>query len=161
MQEEKGEPDPFYKVRVWLNKEVFRNGEEMIINVSSSKEGYITVLNFSADGTVTLLYPNKLKRNNKIEPNKEYQIPAKEDRDKMIFQVTTLPGHKRDTEFIKVISTRGPINLLAEVKAHGNYGVMDSTKFAVTEIARLMAAIPPESRAEDTASYQIINPRLQ
>ena len=161
VQEEKGAPDPFYKVRVWLNKEVFRSGEEMIINISSTKEGYITVLNFSADGTVTLLYPNKLKRDNKIEANKEYQIPAKEDRGQMTFQVATLPDHKRDTEFIKVISTRGPINLLAEVKARGNYGVMDSTQFAVTEIARLMASIPPKARAEDTASYQIINPRLQ
>ncbi|MBU0481573.1 MAG: DUF4384 domain-containing protein [Proteobacteria bacterium] len=162
VQEEKGEPDPFYKVKVWLNKQVFENGEEMIVNVSSTKEGYITVLNFSADGTVTLLYPNKLRRDNKVEPNKEYQIPAKEDRGSlMTFQVATLPGHKRDTEFIKVISTRGPVNLFSEVKAHGNYGVMDSTKFAVTEIARLMASIPPKSRAEDTASYQIINPRLQ
>jgi hypothetical protein len=161
VQEEKGDPDPFYKVKVWLNKQVFETGEEMIINVSSTKEGYITVLNFSADGTVTLLYPNKLRRNNKIEPNKEYQIPAKEDRGNlMTFQVSTLPDHKRDTESIKVISTRGPINLFSEVKAHGNYGVMDSTKFAVTEIAKLMASIPPRQRAEDTVIYQIINPRL-
>jgi len=162
VQPEKGEPDPFYKVKVWLNKSVFESGEEMIINVNSTKEGYITVLNFAADGTVTLLYPNMLRRDNRVEPGRDYQIPAPEDRgDLMKLQVGTLPGHKRDTEYIKVISTRGPVNLLSEVKAHGNYGVMDSTSFAVTEIARLMASIPPRQRAEDTAVYQIINPRLQ
>jgi hypothetical protein len=133
----------------------------MIINVNSTKKGYITVLNFAADGSVILLYPNMLRRDNRVEPGRDYQIPAQEDRgDLMKFQVGTLPGHKKDTEYIKVISTTGPINLLAEVKSHGNYGVMDSTKFAVTEIARLMASIPPKHRAEDTAAYQIVNPRL-
>lgn len=162
VQEEKGKPDPFYKVKVWLNKGVFESGEEMIINVNSTKGSYITVLNFSADGTVTLLYPNMLRRDNRIEPGKDYEIPAKEDRaDLMKFQVGTLPGHKKDTEYIKVIATREPINLLAEVKAHGNYGVMESTKFAVTEIARLMASIPVNQRAEDTAVYQIFDPRMQ
>jgi len=159
---EKGEPDPFYKVKVWLNKSVFQNGEEMVIYVNATKDSYLTVLNFSADDSVTLLYPNLLRRDNKIEAARDYEIPAKEDRGEVMkFQVGTLPDHKQDTEAIKVICTRGPINLLAEVKARGNYGVMDSTKFAVTEVARLLAAIPPRERAEDTAIYQIVNPRLQ
>lgn len=159
---EKGEPDPFYKVKVWLNKSVFQNGEEMVVYVNATKDSYLTVLNFSADDSVTLLYPNLLRRDNKIEAGRDYEIPAREDRGEVMkFQVSTLPDHKQDTEAIKVICTRGPINLLSEVKARGNYGVMDSTRFAVTEVARLMAAIPPRERAEDTAIYQTVNPRLQ
>lgn len=162
VQPEKGEPDPFYKVKVWLNKNVFESGEEMIVNVNATKGGYLTVLNFSADGSVTLLYPNLLRRDNMIEAGRDYEIPAKEDRgDLLKFQVSTLPGHQQDTEAIKVICTRGPVNLLSEVKAHGNFGVMESTSFAVTEIARLMASIPPRDRAEDTAIYQVVNPRLR
>jgi len=162
VQPEKGEPDPFYKVKVWLNKSVFENGEEMIVNVNATKGGYLTVLDFSADGSVTLLYPNLLRRDNKIEAGRDYEIPAKEDRGDLIkFQVATLPGHKQDTEAIKVICTQGPVNLLTEVKAHGNFKVMESTRFAVTEIARLMASIPPRERAEDTAIYQVVTPRLQ
>ena len=159
---EKGEPDPFYKVKVWLNKGVFQSGEEMVVSVNATKDSYLTVLNFSADDSVTLLYPNLLRRDNKIEAGRDYEIPAREDRGEIMkFQVATLPDHKQDTEAIKVICTRGPLNLLSEVKARGNYGVMDSTKFAMTEIARLLAAIPPRERAEDTAIYQIVNPRLQ
>jgi hypothetical protein len=162
VQEEKGEPDPFYKVNVKLNKSVYESGEEMIINVSSTKGGYLTVLNFSADGTVTLLYPNRLRKDNKIKANQSIQIPTPEDREHLMkFQVATLPGHKKDTEYIKVISTRGPIDLLSEIKSQGNYGIMDTTKFAVTEVARLMASIPVKDRAEDTAVYQIIDPSLQ
>ncbi|MCK4838330.1 MAG: DUF4384 domain-containing protein [Desulfobulbaceae bacterium] len=162
VQEEKGEPDPFYKVNVKLNKSVYESNEEMIINVSATKEGYLTILNFSADGTVTLLFPNKLRKNNKIKAQQDYQIPSPQDREHLMkFQVATLPGHKKDTEYIKVISTRGPIDLLSEIKSTGNYGIMNSAKFAVTEVARLMAAIPIKDRAENTAVYQIVNPRLQ
>lgn len=162
VQEEKGEPDPFYKVNVKLNKSVYESGEEMVISVSATMGGYLTVLNFSADDTVTLLFPNKLRKDNKIKAQQNFQIPSPQDREQLIkFQVATLPGHKKDTEYIKVISTRGPIDLLSEIKSSGNYGVMNSTKFAVTEVARLMAAIPVKDRAEDTAVYQIINPRLQ
>jgi len=159
---EKSEPDPSYKAKVWLNKSVFQSGEEMVVYVNASKDSYLTVLNFTADDSVTLLYPNLLRHDNKIAADRDYEIPAREDRgDLMKFQVATLPDHKQDTEAIKVICTRSPVNLLSEVKARGNYGVMESTKFAVTEVARLLAAIPPRERAEDTAIYQIINPRLQ
>ena len=162
VEEEKGKPDPFYKVKVWLNKSIFENGEEMTINIKASKDGYITVLDFAADGSVTLLFPNKLRPDNKIEANKTIQIPSPQDRRQLLtFQVGTLPGHKQDTEAIKVIATRGPINLLAEVESQGNYGVMNSTKFALTEIARLLSTIPPNARTEDSAVYQVINPRLQ
>ena len=159
---EKSEPDPSYKAKVWLNKSVFQSGEEMVVYVNASKDSYLTVLNFTADDSVTLLYPNLLRHDNKIAADRDYEIPAREDRgDLMKFQVATLPDHKQDTEAIKVICTRSPVNLLSEAKARGNYGVMESTKFAVTEVARLLAAIPPRERAEDTAIYQIINPRLQ
>ncbi len=162
VEQEKREPDPYYKAKVWLNKSVFENGEEMIVNVRASKDSYITVLNFSADGSVTLLYPNKLRPDNGIKANTVIQIPAEQDRKGLLsFQVGTLPDHKRDTEAIKVIFTKGPINLLAEVESRGNYGVMASTKFALTEIARILSTIPPDSRTEDSAIYQVVNPRLQ
>ncbi len=140
---------------------VTTSGEEMVINRNTTKESNITVLNFAADGTVTRLYQNKLGRDNREEPRRDYQITTPEDRgDLMIFQVGTLPGHKKDTACIRVYSTRRSINLLAEVKSHGNYEVMDPTEFAFTKIARLLASIPPRQRAEDTAVYQIYNPRL-
>ncbi len=59
---------------------VTTSGEEMVINVNTTKESNITVLNFAADGTVTRLYPNKLARDNREEPGRNYQIPAPEDR---------------------------------------------------------------------------------
>lgn len=155
---EQGEPDPFYRVDVLLNKKVYQSGDEMIIKVSATKPSYLSVLNFSADGSVVLLFPNEIRKNNKIEGGKEYQIPSAADRkDILKLQVSTLPGHKRDTEFIKVIATREPIYLLDMLSVRGKYGVMETAQLAVTELARLISSIPVKDRAEATATYEIVS----
>lgn len=155
---EKGKPDPYYQVTCKLNKKIYRSGDEMIIRVKASKPSYISVLNFSADGRVILLYPNQLRKDNYVLALEEFQIPSETDRaDVLKLQVSTLPRHKKDTEFIKVIATRKPIHLLEGLLFQGQYGVMDTVNFAVTEIARLVSAIPLRERAEHTVFYDIVS----
>jgi hypothetical protein len=130
----------------------------MIIRVKATKPSYISVLNFAADGSVILLYPNRLRKNNYIKALKDYQIPSKEDRNDVLkLQVYTLPDHRKDTEFIKVIATRQPIHILDGLLTQGQYGVMDTVNFAAVEIARLVSAIPLKDRAEQTVFYEILS----
>lgn len=155
---EKGQPDPYYQVTCKLNKKIFSSGDEMIIHVKASKPSYLTVLNFSADGRVFLLFPNQLRKDNYVLALEEFQVPSEADRkDVLKLQVSTLPGHKKDTEFIKVIATRKPLHLLEGLLFQGQYGVMDTVNFAVTEIARLVTAIPLRERAEHTVFYDIVS----
>jgi hypothetical protein len=156
--QEKGNPDSSYQAKVRLNKIVYQSGDEMIITVNVTKPSYITVLNFTADDRVILLFPNQIRRDNRMDAGREYQIPSAADREGVLrLQVSTLPGHKRDTEFIKVIATSKPVNLLEGITLKGQYGVMDTVSLAVTEIAKLIAAIPVQDRAEDTSAYQIVS----
>ena len=157
--QEKGNPDPSYQAKVRLNKKVYQSGDEMIITVNVTKPSYITVLNFTSNDRVILLFPNQIRRDNRMDAGREYQIPSAADREGVLrLQVSTLPEHKKDTEFIKVIATSKPINLLQGLSLKGQYGVMDTVSLAVTELARLIAAIPVQDRAEDTAAYQIVSP---
>ncbi len=156
--QERGKPDPFFNVHLSLNKPAFENGDELIMKVKSSKDAYLNILNFAADGSVIILFPNAFRRDNKIEAGREYVIPAESDRNVIKFQVSTLPGHRKDTEYIKVICTREPIDLLQEIRPSGTFTVMENTTFALTEVARVLSSIPLKYRAEDTAIYQIINP---
>ena len=48
--------------------------------------------------------------------------------------------------------------LLDGLLIQGQNGVMDTVKFAVTEIARMISSIPVRDRAEATVSYQIVSP---
>ena len=155
---EKGKPDPYYQVSVGLNKKVYHSGDEMIIRVKATKPSYISVLNFAADGSVILLYPNRLRKNNYVKALKQYQIPSEADRNDVLkLQVSTLSGHRKDTEFIKVIATRQPIHLLDGLLTQGQYGVMDTVNLAAVEIARLVSAIPLKERAEQTVFYEIVS----
>ena len=155
---EEGEPDPFYKVNLHLNKKIYASGEEMIIKVTPTKPSYITVLNFSADGSVVLLYPNQIRKGELVGAGQKYQIPSESDRrDVLKLQVSTLPGHRKDTEMIKVIATREPLYLLEGIVSQGNYGVMDTVSVAVSEIARLVSSIPLKDRSEETVIYQIVD----
>jgi hypothetical protein len=155
---EKGAPDPSYRVKVKLNKTIFQAGEDMIIRVSATKPGYLTILNFTADDKVVLLHPNAFHRDSKIEPGKEYQFPSVEDQQGIMkLQVSNLAGHKRDTEYIKVIVTSRPFPLLEEVNVIGQYGIIKTVNLAVTEIARLISSIPVQERAEETVSYEIVS----
>ena len=155
---EKGKPDPYYQVSVGLNKKVYQSGDEMIIRVKATKPSYISVLNFAADGSVILLYPNRLRKNNYVKALEQYQIPSKADRNDVLkLQVSTLPGHRKDTEFIKVIATRQPIHLLDGLITQGQYGVIETVNIAAIEIARLVSAIPLKDRAEHTVFYEIVS----
>lgn len=155
---EKGKPDPYYQVDVKLNKKVYHSGDEMIIRVKATKPSFISVLNFAADGSVILLYPNRLRKNNYVKALKQYQIPSEADRNDVLkLQVSTLPGHRKDTEFIKVIATRQPIHLLDGLLPQGQYGVIETVNIAAVEIARLISAIPLKDRAEHTVFYEIVS----
>ena len=155
---EKGEPDPSYRVKVRLNKTIFQAGDDMIIRVSATKPGYLTILNFTADDKVVLLHPNAFHRESKIEPGRVYQFPSVEDQQGIMrLQVSNLANHKTDTEYIKVIITSSPFPLLEEVDVNGQYGVMKTVSLAMTEIARLISSIPVQERAEETVSYEIVS----
>lgn len=156
--QEKGHPDSSYQAKVRLNKTIYQSGDEMVIQVSATKPSYLTVLNFTADDRVILLFPNALRRDNRIERNRAYQIPSSSDREGVLkLEVSNLPGHKRDTEYIKVIATTRPIPLLEGLAFKGQYGVMDTVSVAATEIARLISSIPVNERAEATAAYEIVS----
>lgn len=154
---EKGESDPFYKVNVKLNKSLFQAGDEMIIYTKVTKPSYISVLNFAADGSVILLFPNQIRKDNFIAPDKTCQIPSPEDsRDVLKLAVFNLPGHSVDVEHIKVIATREPLDLIGALEVQGHYGVSQTATFAAVEVARLIASIPSKDRAEATVAYKVV-----
>lgn len=158
----KDDPDPFFKVNLQLNKTVFQSGDEMIATISATKPCYIHVLNFSADGSVILLFPNHIRRDNHLGAGEKIEIPSPLDRNGVLkLQVSTLPGHAENVEYVKVLATHEPLYLLEGFGVQGQYGVMETTKFAAIELARMVASIPMKSRAEATVAYKVISAMKQ
>ncbi len=155
--EEKGKPDLSFKVKAELNSLSFTDGDEMIIRVKSTKECYITVLNITATDDIYVLFPNQYRRKNKVLADETIEIPSVDDRQRGLhFRVSSLPGHKEDTEYIKVLATRQPIGFLEDIDEESGFKKFKNNKYALTELAQWLTMVPANERAEDFVSYIIV-----
>ena len=59
VEPEKGDPDPGFSVEVRLNREVFRPGEEMRMEITAPRPCYVNVFCLTASDTVVTLLPHR------------------------------------------------------------------------------------------------------
>ncbi|MBS3766249.1 DUF4384 domain-containing protein [Candidatus Bipolaricaulota bacterium] len=72
-------PESQFKVTVSTNKTRYQVGEIMYIQVRSNRSGYLTLYDLQPDGKVNVLYPNQFHRDQRIQANRTYKIPAPTD----------------------------------------------------------------------------------
>jgi len=109
---QKGVADPFFSLKANLNKSYYQNNEELILNVTPSKDCYLTILNVMSDENVVTVFPNKYRIDNFVKANELFELPNKVDKKLGInFKVQLLPNKIEDTEIIKVIATKEPVTI--------------------------------------------------
>ncbi|RLD61274.1 MAG: hypothetical protein DRJ01_08185, partial [Bacteroidetes bacterium] len=107
-----GEADPFFSLSANLNKTYFQNDEELILNVTPSKDCYLTILNIMSDKNVSTVFPNQYRKNNFVKANEFFELPNKNDKKLgIIFKVQLLTDKSEDTEIIKIIATKEPVTI--------------------------------------------------
>ncbi len=110
---QEGERDAFFYLDANLNKDYFKEGDEIEIEFTPSKDCYIIILNIMSDENVATLFPNEYRNNNFLKANKTFKLPNADDRQKGIkYIVGLLPNKTEDSEIIKIIATKEPINFL-------------------------------------------------
>lgn len=95
-------------VSIWVDRgcgSSYQIGEDITFSIKAKRSGYLTVLDFSANGSVYLLYPNKFHQDNYIKANKEYTIPSPGDR----FDVEIEGPEGEETLLAIVTEERHPI----------------------------------------------------
>ncbi len=75
---QKGEKDPYFYINSDLNKEHFTEGEKLQIEITPTKDCYLTILNVYSNETVGLLLPNEYK-DNFSKSNKKFTFPDEND----------------------------------------------------------------------------------
>jgi len=109
---QQGEADSFFTLSANLNKSYYQNNEELILNVTPSKDCYLTILNIMSDENVVSVFPNSYRKNNFVKANELFKLPNDEDKKLGInFKVQLLPNKTEDTEIIKVIATKEPVTI--------------------------------------------------
>jgi len=138
---QKGEKDPYFRVEAQLNRDRFQEKDLMEISIQPTVDCYVTVFYIASDESVGTIFPNCVSEDNFVKANEILQLP----KDGINFPVTLLPNRTEDTEMIKIIATKKPLN----------FQVNDNFKTAFEALQNWIITIPRNEMTEVDLQYYI------
>jgi len=138
---QKGEKDPYFRVEAQLNRDRFQENDLMKISIQPTVDCYVTVFYIASDESVGTIFPNCVSEDNFVKANEILQLP----KDGINFPVTLLPNRTEDTEMIKIIATKKPLN----------FQVNDNFKTAFEALQNWIITIPRNEMTEVDLQYYI------
>lgn len=151
---EKGEG---LSVRVAISKSELKEAEEVRIFYQADKDCYVYIFSIGADGSVTLLLPNSIYRDNYVTGGKAYEFPPEGSQIKL--KAFFLPDFKENVaeEKIKIIATRKKEDIVALGFQEGMFKVYDASSTGmINDLVKKLSKLEPADWAEDTAGYRIL-----
>lgn len=153
---EKGDLDPYFKIDANLNRNVFKDGDEMMIKVKPTKDCYITIFNILEDEKVLMLIPNRYKKNNFIKANETFTFPDDNDKKKGIrLKIHKVTESKSIVETVYIIALKQPVNFDTAKFIEGIYGIYTAKSAFISDLIREIIEIPPCDRTEKFIQYEI------
>jgi hypothetical protein len=146
----KGLSDPFFKIEASLNRKWFQNGDEMIIQIKSTKDCYIYVLNILSDETVNSLLPNQYLTNNFLGKGESLRVPPKEGNITK-FRVGLPEGSTQATEMILVLA----IKSIEENKQKNFDLYMGNYQMALRDLMKFIMGFPRDQVEQVNLQYVI------
>ena len=146
-----------FDVRGGLNKTVFQDNEEALIKIRSTQPAYLHVFSVTQDGGVTLLLPNKFVERNQITPGQEVIFPNDTLRALGVRLRVSLPkGAKKAQEYIKVIATRKPVNLVGTDASKDVFQTYTGGENGmIQDVIKRLAQLEDEDWNETTLPYEV------
>jgi len=149
---ETGVPDPAFQVDLRLNKEVFRDGETLGMELSTTQDCYLTVFNLFANDSLLVVFPNEWLFDNRVQADRPRRIPPRGAG--WDLPVGLLPGRDRDEEMLLAVATKDPVRF-----GGGEAGIRQALLAldeALLAINNWLVEIPAERRTQAMASYRVV-----
>jgi len=155
VQKEKGGIDPFFKLaEAALNREVFKDGDQMVIKVKPTKDCYLTIFNILQDEKVLILVPSRFKKNNFVKADETFAFPDDDDFRKGIKLVVHGSEGKKSVETIYILGLKQPLKF-PEKFQEGLFGTYRGQTAFMTDLIKEIVEIPLSERAEKFLQYQV------
>jgi len=156
VSKEKGKADPYFRVAAKINRKVFKNGDQIELRVTPTKDAYISVFNIIEDQTVLILLPNRFREDNFVKANKTLIFPSKADRKSGIaLEAFIGDGKARTDEMFYIIALKEPIKFDSAKFSEGIFGLYDGNSGLVHDLVKETVGIPLSQRAETFIYYRI------
>ena len=140
--------DSSFQITLDLGMESFRDGEEMFIEVTTTKDYYLTLFNFLSIDSVIVLFPASPGASNFIKAGTPFITGP--------LEVSLLPERSEDSELIVAVGSQKSYPFFSETERYWGNNVLPSYISAGKELARWIAEIPDEQPAVSTKSFRII-----
>lgn len=147
-------PDPYFQIKAKLDKNVFVEGETTKLIIRSTKDCYLNIFNIIEDGKVYQIYPLHKTNNQLIKAGESWQYPQP-------LMAACLPGCKKNTEIIKVIGTKEPLDFLEVSEKNNDFEIIHGMRvwkraeLGLEQLLKTIIAVPVDERTEDTVIYKI------
>jgi len=147
-----------FTLKLKLNADVFRDGDEMIISIKPSQDCYLTVFSFLPDENdkVMVLVPSKYQEHRFVKKGSTYTIPDRESigsQRKLKMNNTT--GKPVTREAILALATLYEVDLIDGDFVTANLTDNKNSTGLFRDLLEKMMGIPPRERAMDIQYYEI------
>ncbi|MEW6325541.1 MAG: DUF4384 domain-containing protein [Nitrospirota bacterium] len=146
-----------FTVQASLNKSSFQEGEEALISVRPSADGYVYIFSVSQDEQVWVLFPNSMMPQDFVKGGREFVFPPDTMRDLGIrLRVSAPPGLRRATEKIKIIVAKKKLNVSGMGIKQGVFSQSSGKDTAMmTDLLKQLASLDGDEWAEATLPYEV------
>lgn len=151
---EKGEG---MSARLSLSRDQLREGDDIKVLYQSRGDGYVYLFSVAADGSVTLLFPNSLYKDNSVLGGKAYEFPPAGSPIRL--SAAFLPGFKGTVaeEKVKLIATKKKEDLIPLGFQEGMFTTYDATSTGmINDLVKKLNQLEPTDWTEATAVYRIV-----
>ncbi len=149
--------DHGFSLKIAMSKNILKEDEEVRIFYQSSRECYVYIFSIAADGSVTVLFPNSVNKDNHLLLDKAYEFPPAGSPLKL--KASFLPDFKGKTaeERIKIIATAREEAIVPLGFQEGMFKMYDAKSTGmISDLARKLNQIDPAEWTEATATYKIV-----
>lgn len=143
--------DPYFKIKAELNRPFFLKGEEAKIKATCTKDCYLTIVNFTAEGNLKVLLPNDYEPSPFIKAGGVYNFPS----EGLALEMHTLTGHKKDTEVFILIATKERFDILLPLLRKEGIEGRSKEDISPKDFYNALLNLPADTRAEELLVYEV------
>jgi hypothetical protein len=139
-----------------LSRTTLREGDLVKLYYKTNSDCYIYIFSVAADGSVTLLLPNSITKDNSVLANQAYEFPP--EGSVLHLKAGILSENKKRIveEKVKVIATKKKEELLALSFQEAMFKVYDSHSTGmISDLVKQLNKLDPSEWAETTVVYTI------
>jgi len=153
---EEGHRDPGFSVelRTQPDSHTYRRGEAVTLEITPSRECYVTVLNLHSDGRVSRLLPNRYATSHLAPAGEKLILPGPEHGFEI--RVDLREGLRKDREHVLVVATLDALTFEMPTNDPDELVPESESNLGLTALNQWLVRIPVERRTEALWGYEVV-----